>query len=308
MKTALRLLTVGLLPLLVSCGSGDTVNVSTTFISTTLATRSDFTISGCGSVGSTTVLACITPTAIGGKAYYAGVIVGTTNGLSLGPMIGTVEDPSKATAFAESELLTVDLKQQIKNTGNPTLGGPIPYPADDQAYLREFHIYFGWMDVTFTLSGGVPNGAVDGTHTFRQVMADISGTEYKKGDILYKASGSDTFKWCRTGLGCNDTTRPATPVVNAAIAAYSTTEAGNKTIPSFFMSPPSDATPVQVKQADLKAGTSVFTIDISSTLGIKFTSTGATWTTVDQIASELLFSAQPGSSTSGFTATITYTK
>jgi len=297
-----------LAPLLPSCGSSETVAVSTTFLSSTLATRSDFATSGCDTT-STTFAACITPTSVTGKAYYSGMIVGTTNGLSLGPMIGTVEDPSKATAFSESELLDIDLGTQIKNTGSPTLGGPIPYPADAEAYVQNFHVYFGWFDVTFTLAGGNPNGAVDGTHVFRQVMADITGTEMKKGDVMYKASGDTTFKWCTTA-GCAHDTRPTSPIQNSAIANFSSTNEGNKTIPSFFMAPPTGATPVQITKTDLTSKTSqnLFTVDVTFTKGIKFATNGALWTTPDKIAADLRFAAEPGSSTGGFTAAITYTK
>lgn len=294
-------------------GDGETVNVKTSLVSTTLASsraaRGHLSTTGCG----TGYSACLTPTNVTGKAYYAGMIVGGGNtgedGLSLGPMIGEVRDPSTATAFSESELKDVDLSQQLTATGKPTLGGPIPYPSDAAAYVLNFHIYFGYVDIKFALDVTDPDvdPALEGTHTIRLVMADITGTDMKKGDLMYK-SGSD-YVWCISGTGCTSTTRPTSPIQYTSVATFIGTGPGNKTIPSFFMKMPSNATAVQVKKSDLTntANTNTFKVDFDMAKAIKFSTAPSAWSRFDQIVSALRIPAEPGDDSSAFTATITYT-
>lgn len=300
-----------------SCGNSETVNASTKLVSTTLsgarnvrAARATLETgtSTCGSGNE----ACITPDEVNGKAYYAGMIVGATNGLSLGPLIGSVEDASKATAFAESELLAFDFGEQLAMTGAPSIGGPIPYPADADAVVREFHVYFGYVDVTFTLAAGGSISALAGTHVLRQVMADITGTDMKKGDIMHRMESETDFKWCVTGSpgNCSQTTRPASPLQNSEIASFSQTEEGNKTIPSFFFKQPAAAETIYIKKSDLTnpASTNTFTVDITMTRGLKFVATPASWSdNVAAMAASFRLPADPGDDEAGFTATITYT-
>jgi len=313
-----RVVLVGVLVLILGCdkdGDSTTIDSATKFISNTLATslasRRPFqsrglSTSNCGS----SYQACITPTSVTGKAYYSGMIVGRTNGLSLGPMIGTVKDPSQATTFSQSELLEIDLGQKIQNTGKPTLGGPIAYPEDSNAYVQSFHVYFGWVDTTFALTSndtGVPATA-QGSHVIRQVMANITGTEYQKGDLLYRTTSESAFKYCVSGSGCTSTTRPTTPITNSTIASYASTSEGNKVIPSFYINP--DSSTVQVKKSDLEnpASTNVFTVDIAMNNGVKFTTAASNWATLDKLVEAFRLPAEPGKSNSGstFTATISY--
>ena len=304
---------IGLTSVLYACGVLDgssNVSVKTKLVSSSLSGSrnlgADRTLetTGCGG----TFVACITPDTVTGKAYYAGMIVGggeaSSQGLSLGPMIGEVVDPSKASAFEDSELIAFDFSQQLVLNGSPSLGGPIPYPDDAGAFITQFHVYFGYVDTTITLENGEGQ---PGIHVIRQVMADVTGTELKKGDLLYHADGATDFKWCVSGAGCTEATRPTTPVVNSTIATFSQTNEGNKTIPSFFMLPTSST--IQVKKSDLenKANTNNFTVDISMTKGIKFTTEPINWVTLDQMVAAFRLPADPGDSTAGFTAAITYT-
>ena len=260
--------------------------------------------------------ACVTPINISGKAYYAGMIVGgggasAEPGLSLGPMIGSVRDPSQATAFALSELTDLDLSLQLVATGSPSLGGPIPYPSDAGAYVQNFHVYFGYIDIKFELAASDPNvaSAVYGTHTVRLCMADITGTDYQKGDLLYKSASDSEFKWCVSGSGCGETARPSGPIQYESVVNFTNSGEGNKTIPSFFMNLASDASPVQVKKSDLTdaANTNTFKVDFEMAQAIKFMTAPEDWSRIDHVVSALRLPADPGSSSSAFTATITYT-
>ncbi len=292
-----------------SCSKGTTVKAATKLLSTTLTggrnLRSERTLVTDTATCGTGFSACITPDGVVGKAYYAGMIVGKDHGLSLGPLIGTVTDASKATDFSESELLEFDFSQQLVLTGAPVIGGPIEYPADDQAYVQNFHVYLGWIDTTFTLAIGE---GIIGTHVIRQVMADIAGTDMKKGDKMYRLSTDTDFKYCVTGSGCTGTTRPASPVQDSAIASFTNTSEGNKTIPSFFVDLAA-GTEVQIKKSDLTsaASTNTFTVDFAMTNGVKFTTAASEWATTDKLVSAFSLSAKPGDDDSAFTATITYT-
>ncbi|MBI1861482.1 MAG: hypothetical protein HYR96_11250 [Deltaproteobacteria bacterium] len=306
-KNTIILAATGLIFSLSGCSfdDGTTVNVKTSLVSTTLASADGtrgLETSGCGG----SYVACITPDSVTGKAYYAGMIVGTSNGLSLGPMIGSVRDPSTATAFADSDLQAFDFSQQLAITGSPTLGGPIPYPADSLAYITQFHVYFGFVDTKLTL-GSSEGHSFAGIHMIRQVMADITGTDFKKGDLLYHSGATGDFMWCVDGSGCSSSTRPTTPISNSTIASYSSTDPGNKTIPSFFMSPTSST--IQVKKSDLTnpANTNTFKVDITMTNGIKFTTAASSWSSIDKMVAAFRLPASPGDSNSGFSAAITYT-
>jgi hypothetical protein len=293
-----------------SCDSNSSVTVNTKLTSTSLAesrSRATLTTSGCG----TGYAACITPTAVTGKAYYAGMIVGSSNGLSLGPLLGSVEDPSEAESFTSTELIEFDFSEGLTSPGSPSLGGPIPYPADDAAYVQNAQIYFGWVDVTFELStvdNGV-NPALDNTHTIRIVMADVTDLGYTKGDVLYKDSDDTAFQWCTVGAGCTLTTRPASPLQISAIASYSNTEdQGNPTIPSFYAELETGHTPVQVKQTDLTTKTLTFTWDFDMGDGVKFVLNPTGLTTVYDLVSNVRLPAEPRDEDAAFEVEITVTQ
>lgn len=300
-------------------GGGETVNVKTSLVSTTLATNSREPDRSHLSTGTSTCgaayAACVTPINVSGKAYYAGMIVGgggtSEPGLSLGPMIGTVRDPSQAVSFSESGLSDLDLSQQLVATGSPSLGGPIPYPSDTAATVQNFHVYFGYVDIKFKFDSEDPDviTSLEDTHIVRLYMADIDGTSYKKGDLLYKNAAGSDFKWCVSGSLCAETTRPSSPIQYTAVANFSSTNEGNKTIPSFFMKMPSNASPVQVKKSDLTnaANTNTFKVDFAMAKAIKFATAPSVWSRIDQVVSALRLPADPGSDSSAFTVTITYT-
>lgn len=286
--TAIMLFTIG------SCTSGSSTTVNTKLTSSSLAaagSRATLTTSGCG----TGYAACITPTSVTGKAYYAGMIVGSSNGLSLGPLLGTVEDPSDATSFTSTELIEFDFAEGLTKPGSPSLGGPIAYPSDEQAYVQNAHIYFGWVDVTFelTAANGVPVALRD-THTVRIVMANVSDLGYTKGDVLYKDSNDTEFLWCTSGAGCTHTTRPGSPLQISAIASYANTEdEGNPTIPSFYAELETGHTPIQVKQSDLTSKTLTFTWDFNMADGVKFVLNPTGLTTVYDLVSNVRLPAEP---------------
>lgn len=250
---------------------------------------------------------CVTPSNASGRVYYAGVMVGLQSGYSVGPIIGTVTDPSQITTFPTGSLLDFDLADQLTLDGGIVCCGGTSYPADSAAIVRAIEIYFGYLDATFALEAGDGiNAALVGTHTVRTVFGDVDGTEMKKGDLLYQGPGDDNFYWCTTDGGCVFSTRPDSPIQNADIVAYngSGDGLGNQTIPIFSADLPEDHPTVILTESDVLDNSLAFTIDFDMENGVGFS---ADLTTVDSIA-EMIDSfeltAEPGSGDAGFTATV----
>ncbi|MGK5086665.1 hypothetical protein WDW86_03840 [Bdellovibrionota bacterium FG-2] len=251
---------------------------------------------------------CITPTAVTGKVHYAGIIVGagTENGTSLGPILGKDERPDQGTAYADADLEDFDFSKGIKSTAATASagGGPEGYPADDKATAGNINLYFGYMDFSFS----VDSGTLSGAHTIRLIMADITGTEYKRGDLLHKGASEASFFWCTTAAGCTHTTRPTTPLTYSAVANFTNTNGrGNMTIPAFFVNL-SNATPVLLKKTELATGNWLFKVDFSITNGLVFSSDPTSLTTVPSLISAFSIPQDPGSESTGFTAELSVTK
>ena len=84
-----------------SSSSGRAISATTTLTSSSLegseTTNLSYALSStnCGDEAEQ----CITPSNISGKIYYSGIMVGDTEGYSVGPIVGDIEDPSLVTSF-----------------------------------------------------------------------------------------------------------------------------------------------------------------------------------------------------------------
>jgi len=241
---------------------------------------------------------CITPIAVTGMAYYAGLMVGSgeQGGYSVGPIIGEVIDPSQAESYTTSELIQFDMADQLQIDGSPTCCGGSPYPEDDRAILSYVHIYFGYLDNTieFTSSDGVATALV-GKHIIRTIYADITDTEFKKGDLLYKGPNDSEFLWCTSSDGCTLSTRPSNPIQYAEVADYTNTGQGSKNIPEFAIQLTAGHTDIKLTSTDLldKTITWTFTVDFDITNGVQFASNPTTLTKVTELVSAFRLVASP---------------
>jgi len=249
---------------------------------------------------------CITPTNMTGKIYYSGIMVGETNGYSVGPIIGTIEDPSTITSFPPDDLYNFDFDAQTSNTGQISCCEGTTYPDDDDAIAVRIESYFAYVDVTFELStdDGIDE-ALDGSHTIRTVYGDVDDSEYTKGDLLYKVADDD-FRWCTIASGCTHTTRPTSPLQDSTVTSYSGSEdgLGNQTIPTFSANLTS-ASQIQLTESDILNNAYTFTIDYQMGDGVVFTSDLTDETTLAGMVSIFRLAAEPGSESNGFTASLT---
>lgn len=250
---------------------------------------------------------CITPTNASGQVYYAGVMVGLESGYSVGPIVGTVTDPSQITSFPTGSLLDFDLAEQLTLDGEISCCGGSPYPEDSAAIVRAIEIYFGYLDSDFTLSAedGVDEALV-GDHTVRTVFGDIDGTEMKKGDLLYKGPADSSFSWCTLEAGCVFPSRPAAPLQNEGLVAYNGTEdgLGNQTIPIFSADLPSDHPTVVLTELDVLNNSLAFTIDFDMENGAGFSADLTAIESIAEMVDAFELAAEPGSADEGFTATL----
>jgi hypothetical protein len=249
---------------------------------------------------------CLTPDSVTGVVYYAGIQVGINgSGYSLGPIVGNITDPSPITSFPQEDLLNFDLGEQLTVAGTIVCCEGASFPEDSRAYARAIEIYFGYIDTTFTLSE-VDGVAVDlvGTHTIRTVYGDIDGTDFKKGDLLYKGSGETDFKWCTPTEGCTLTTRPSTPIQYDTVVNYSGSEdgLGNQTIPIFSADLTTEE--IQLTESEVLANSWTFTIDFDMTNGVIFTQDITEATQIYELVHAFQLAAEPGDSDNGFTATL----
>ncbi len=293
-----------------------TIPASTALISTSLAGSSDelnektkysvFQSTECSEFAE-----CVTPDNVSGKVYYAGIMVGTgSTGYSLGPIIGDVIDPSQTGSFSPTELLDFDMAQQITADGSMTCCEGSPYPPDEEAYARAVEILFGYVDVDFSLEDSSTNKAVSGEHTVRTVYGDITGTEYKKGDLLYLDKEDNLFKWCTPEAGCTHVSRPENPLQYEDVANYSGTPdgVGNQIIPSFAAELPTDHPSIQLTESDVLSHSWMFTIDFDMTGGVVFTDNLTSTSTISDLVRAFRLAAAPGSRESGFTVRLTAEK
>lgn len=254
----------------------------------------------------TTVTQCVTPSNLSGKVYYAGLGVGTGDSYSLGPIIGSITDPSVATSFPQEDLQDFDLTEELSLEGNISCCGGVPYPRDEEAIVRTVHIFFAYADAVLTLTSedGV-SGDLVGTHTIRTVFGDIDGTDFKKGDLLYKGEGDTAFVWCTSEGGCIHAERPENPIQEPVIASYDSPErVGNQTIPSFFANLPENHEEIRITEEQAKNNSFAITIDFDMTNGVGFTSNLSPLTRVEEMVGVFRLVASPQDQDNSFTATI----
>ncbi len=253
--------------------------------------------------------ACMTPDTVFGKVYYAGIMVGMDTGYSLGPIIGDVIDPSPTTSFKQSELLDFDLYTQLDIEGSIQCCEGSPYPSDDNAYVRAVEILFGYVDTTFTLEEAAVHADIAGTHVIRTVYGDVDDTELQKGDVLYRRSLDEDFKWCTETEGCIHTSRPADPIQNDDIADYTGTPdgLGNQVIPSFSAELAQGHDPVQLTESAILGNSWQFVIDFDMTSGVAFTLHPSKINTIAELVTSFKLAAEPGHQDIGFTVTLTAT-
>jgi hypothetical protein len=297
-------------------GGGKSIPTSTTLKSTTLSSTSSAASAAkrasakaiSTSCGESTFKSCVTPSSVTGQVYYAGLMIGDKNGYSLGPIVGEIIDPSEATAFATTELSDFDLGATTTFSGTPTCCEGSAYPADASATLSRIEMYFGYVDATFTLaSTDSVATALQATHTIRTVYADITGTAFKKGDLLYKNSTDTDFMWCTTDDGCTLTTRPTSPIQYSDVANFSSSGLGNQNIATFAATLADGHETLSFPEATVLASSYTITADFTMTNSVVFTSDLTTLTTVPSMVSAFRLAAEPGSSTGGFTVTVTAT-
>ncbi len=319
---------VGLIITLITCGGaadeesgGTTATTTTTTLKSTDMTAAAASLSLVKNTLSSTcdgeLVNCLTPTSVSGKVYYGGIMIGGSgeeggeSGYSLGPIIGDVTDPSPATSYAESDLLSFNFGTELAIEGGIVCCGGSTYPSDAAAIVTRIEIYFGYVDVTFTLaeSDGVAEALV-GTHQIRTYFADIDDTSYQQGDLLYRTDSSSDFMWCATVGSCTHTTRPETGTLqNSAIANYEGSEdgLGSQTIPSFAANLSSGHDSITITETQAENYDFAATIDFQMTNAIGWTSDITAFDTIDDMVGAFTLAAEPGSTDGGFTTTIAVT-
>jgi hypothetical protein len=251
---------------------------------------------------------CITPDNIAGTIYYSGIMVGDTEGYSVGPIVGDVLDPSLETSFPLIDLYEFDFADGVGIDGSIVCCEGSPFPADEDAITSRIESYFGYIDTTFTLSedDDVAEDLV-GTHIVRTVYADIDGTDYVQGDMLYSENGVD-FYWCTVADGCTFDSRPSDPIQYDDIVNYAGTPdgLGNQTIPTFSIDITA-ASQMELTETDLTENSWEFTVDFDMGDGVVFTESLADQETIADLVSIFHLAAEPGQSGSGFSATLSAT-
>ena len=179
--------------------------------------------------------ACLTPYSMSGQIYYAAAFVGASNPYRIGPIIGQMQDADEATEFASDSLFGFDVNEGTIMAGSPQCcdGDSPAYPSDAQALLQYLQFYFAYIDVGFILGSDDGVGkAIRGNHKIRVVFANITGTNFMQGDLLYKGPGGSKFKWC-TSEGCESENRPENPLQDKAITNFRGVKPYNQILPEF---------------------------------------------------------------------------
>ena len=252
---------------------------------------------------------CITPSNISGKIYYSGIMVGNETGYSLGPIVGTVQDPSPTLSFDMAELYDFDFANALSVSGGFTCCEGSPYPADSDAIAVRIESYFAYVDISFTLTeaDGV-SAELAGAHTIRTVYADINDTEYQQGDFLYEVTSGD-FRWCTLADGCVHSSRPADPLQYAEVTNFAGTPdgQGNQVIPTFAVQINPDSQ-ISLTESEVLANSWEFTIDFDMGDGVIFTQPLSEIGSIAELVSVVQLAAEPGNSQSSFSADLSAVK
>jgi len=253
--------------------------------------------------------ACLTPTNISGKIYYSGIMVGDETGYSLGPIVGTVQDPSPTLSFDMAELYDFDFANALSVSGGFTCCEGSPYPADSDAIAVRIESYFAYVDISLTLTeaDGV-SAELAGAHTIRTVYADINDTEYQQGDFLYEVTSGD-FRWCTLADGCVHSSRPADPLQYAEVTNFAGTPdgQGNQVIPTFAVQINPDSQ-ISLTESEVLANSWEFTIDFDMGDGVIFTQPLSEIGSIAELVSVVQLAAEPGNSQSSFSADLSAVK
>jgi hypothetical protein len=175
---------------------------------------------------------CFTPTAISGKYFGTGLLI-QSNGNGMMAYFG---QESWSGISGTSTSYAFDLATPILNTGNLVCCTNTGALNNGSSYIESIAYLFGYLDVTFTLSGITGNVSMNGTYTLRFVLADGAITDGVRGDVLIFDSGN--FKWMNSDSSTLTTTRPANPVVmNTGVTNWTNpfgTDKGNQNIPVIY--------------------------------------------------------------------------
>lgn len=147
--------------------------------------------------------------------------------------------------------------------------------TSENTYIESVAYLFGYIDVTFTVSGITGKVSLNGTYNLRFVLADGAITNGVRGDILIFDSG--TYKWMNNANSALESTRPTDPVkMNTSVVnwtnPFGTTE-GNQDIPviySFVVTPADQV--MQINETQLRAVGKTYTFGFNKNNFVMFPS------------------------------------
>jgi hypothetical protein len=214
---------------------------------------------------------CITPTEVSGIYYGTGLSI-QSNGSGMMAYFGQdawsgITGASPSFPFSSSS--------PIVNSGTINCCVGTGDLTSDSTHIESVAYLFGYLDVTFTLSGITGNVGMNGTYEVRFVLADDAITSGVRGDLLIKDSG--VFKWMNSTNDALSTTRPSAPVtMNTSVVNWVNpfgTDKGNQEIPVLgaLVATPAD-TRMSITETELRSTTNTYTFGFNRNNLIMFPS------------------------------------
>lgn len=201
---------------------------------------------------------CITPTAVSGIYYGTGLSI-QSNGSGMMAYFG---QEAWSGINSSSPFYSFSATTPITNTGTITCCVGTGDLASDSTHIESAAYLFGYLDVTFALSGITSNGSMNGTYEIRFILASGSIPTALRGDLMIKDAG--VFKWMNSANNTLSTTRPSAPVtMNTSVVNWVNpfgTDKGNQEIPVMgaFVATPADER-MTVTESQLKSTTNTYT-------------------------------------------------
>jgi hypothetical protein len=212
-----------------------------------------------------TSVICITPTAVSGIYYGTGLSI-QSNGSGMMAYFG---QDAWSGITGTSPSYTFSAGSPIINTGTISCCAGTGDLSSENTYIESVAYLFGYIDVTFTLSGITGNVAMNGTYEVRFVMANGAITNGVRGDVLIKDAGE--FKWMNSTNDALSTTRPSAPVtMNSSVVNWENpfgTDKGNQEIPvmfAFAATPADERMAITESQLRLTTNTYTFGFNLSN--------------------------------------------
>lgn len=201
---------------------------------------------------------CVTPTAVSGIYFGMGLSI-QSNGSGMMAYFGQdtwsgINGTSPSFSFSATAPIT--------NTGTITCCVGTGDLTSENTYIESAAYLFGYLDVTFALSGITGNPAMNATYEVRFILASGSMTSAVRGDLLIKDAGA--FKWMDSANNALSTTRPSVPVtMNTSVVNWVNpfgTDKGNQEIPVMgaLVATPADER-MSVTEAELRSTTNTYT-------------------------------------------------